>query len=100
MYGDNSKRETHPVGQKKPNAWGLYDMHGNVWEWCGDWYEDYPESFVTDSEGPDHGKFRVLRGGAWINDPRLLRCAGRAICQPGNGDDYAGFRVVRVSPAQ
>ena len=64
-YDGNSDEMTHPVGQKKPNAWGLYDMHGNVWEWCLDWKGDYPETTVVDPTGPDTGMSRVLRSGSW-----------------------------------
>ncbi|MBO6003983.1 MAG: formylglycine-generating enzyme family protein, partial [Verrucomicrobia bacterium] len=78
-YKCNSKEKTHPVGRKKPNAWGLYDMHGNVDEWCLDWYkyEDYPTSAVTDPMGPDIGDYRVTRGDSWFNTPRFCRSAHR-----------------------
>ncbi len=64
-YINNSDQETHPVGEKKPNAWGLYDMHGNVWEWCQDWYGDYSQGSVIDPVGLSSGTDRVSRGGGW-----------------------------------
>ena len=68
-----------PVGQFEPNAFGLYDMHGNVWEWCADWYSDdyYAASPLNDPAGPDSGRCRVLRGGAWIFVPNFCRSASR-----------------------
>ena len=74
-YGKNSDGKTHPVGEKKPNAWGLYDMHGNVWEWCQDWWKDgyYKESPVDDPTGPLKGSYRVLRGGSWSLPARYRR---------------------------
>ena len=64
-YGDNSNGETHSVGEKGANLWGLYDMHGNVWEWVQDWYGNYPEGPLTDPTGPESGSYRVVRGGSW-----------------------------------
>ena len=84
-YYDNSGRNAHPVGQKKPNAWGLYDMHGNVFEWCQDWYGEYPSGAVTDPTGPDNGTEHICRGGGWFDDAR--RC-----CSPIRRRDPADFR--------
>ena len=93
-YEDNSDTEMHPVGQKKPNAWGLYDMHGNVWEWCADRYGNYSTTAVTDPTGPTSGSDRVLRGGGWDDGADYCRSANRS----SNNPDYFiifdnGFRV-------
>jgi formylglycine-generating enzyme required for sulfatase activity len=94
-YGPNSGSKTHPVGQKKPNAWGLYDVHGNVWEWCQDWFGNYPKGPVIDPTGPEKGDWRVLRGGSWNVDlPAYLSSSYRDFFPPGSRDDYYGFRCV------
>jgi hypothetical protein len=95
-YAGNSGDETHPVGQLSPNAWGLYDMHGNVREWCSDWYNDkyYGSSSSIDPSGHSTGSYRVNRGGNWLAIPRRLRAAVRSYNTPGYANDYLGFRLV------
>jgi formylglycine-generating enzyme required for sulfatase activity len=88
----NGGSETHPVGTKKPNAWGLYDMHGNVWEWCADWCLLYPADAQVDPAGPSSGSWRVLRGGLWGSVPSGCRSAGRYLNSPGRRCNYFGFR--------
>ena len=93
-YKYNSDRATHPVGQKLPNVWGLYDMHGNVWEWCLDRYGDYPTSAVTDPTGPIMGSSRVIRGGSWYFYAGGCRSATRSGNGPSYYDSNYGFRVA------
>jgi DNA-binding helix-hairpin-helix protein with protein kinase domain len=97
-YDSNSGRTTHPVGEKKPNAWGLYDMHGNVWEWCADWYGDYPNGEVTNPTGPGSGQFRVLRGGSWRDNPGYCRSASRFRNSPVNRNYNFGVRLCLDFP--
>ncbi len=94
-YNENAEAKTHPVGQKKPNAWGLHDMHGNVWEWCHDGRRDYEPGLAVDPVGPtDAGADRVIRGGGWADSALLARSAFRDAVPPGNRGDDLGFRCL------
>jgi formylglycine-generating enzyme required for sulfatase activity len=95
-FGGNSDNKTHPVGQKKANAWGLYDMHGNVWQWCQDWYGAYPQSDQVDPQGPAQGSYRVFRGGCWSDAPRGCRSAYRDSVWPESREDRRGCRLALV----
>ena len=88
----NSNETTHPVGEKTPNAWGLYDMSGNVLQWCFDWYGDYPGGAVTDPTGPASGHFRMARGGSWRVE--IFRSASRAGGSSARRDYTLGFRLA------
>ena len=94
-YSENSSKTKHAVGQKKPNDWGLYDMHGNIFQWCSDWYANsYTDTQENDPSGPIKGKTRVLRGGCWGYPPRLCRSAFRNGVVPSILSGSIGFRVV------
>lgn len=87
-----------PVKSYPPNRWGLYDMHGNVWEWCGDWYAPYPVTAVVDPQSPDSGDAKIRRGGSWFSSGKKCRSANRAHGHPGSKYKNSGFRLVMEVP--
>jgi len=95
-FEENSEGRTHPVGRKKPNAWGLYDMHGNVWEWCQDWYGEYPHGAAIDPKGPPKGSRRVLRGASAFNASWNVRSTLRTNDPPDFRGGLAGFRILKT----
>ena len=103
-YYKNSGSKTHPVGEKLPNAWGLHEMHGNVWEWCSDWYDkNYYAEFskqgdAINPQGPAKGEYRVLRGGSWLDVQMFARAVYRSYFHPALRLINIGFRVVLCRP--
>jgi formylglycine-generating enzyme required for sulfatase activity len=95
-FSSNSGQKTQPVGQKKPNPWGLYDMHGNVFEWCADWYGSYSSGVSTDPQGATSGGDRVMRGGSWIHGGFRCPCAYRLNFAPAGRNSTYGFRCART----
>lgn len=97
-FNKNAARSTHPVGQKKPNAWNLHDTHGNVMEWCSDFYGNYPSDSATDPRGPESGEKRTLRGGGWFFVPLYARSSHRDAYAPTARYVGLGFRLVAEVP--
>lgn len=91
---ENCDATTHPIGLKHPNPWGLHDMHGNVWEWCFDWFEPYPAGPLTDPTGPATSKYKVFKGGGWNQDVEYARASSRFMMSPSNGIHFVGFRLA------
>lgn len=92
FYGDSAK--TFPVGSFKPNAWGLYDMHGNVAEWCSDWHDYYSPDPQENPKGPETGSWKIIRGGSWYDYNYNCRCAYRYYYSPETRYNFIGFRIV------
>jgi formylglycine-generating enzyme required for sulfatase activity len=93
-YRQNSDRRTRPVARKMPNEWQIYDMHGNVWEWCQDWYEEYVRRHIDNPTGPILGDFRVSRGGGYISFAVGCRAANREKMMPEYRSQDQGFRLA------
>ncbi|MBN2326566.1 MAG: SUMF1/EgtB/PvdO family nonheme iron enzyme [Candidatus Omnitrophica bacterium] len=95
-YAANSGKTTHPVGCKQPNPWGFYDLQGNVWEWCEDWYEPARSSLLSGASGPRKGTVRVIRGGSFLVDASMIRSYARGFFSPSNRHDDLGLRLARA----
>jgi formylglycine-generating enzyme required for sulfatase activity len=97
-YCGNSGRKSRPVARKSPNGWELYDMHGNVSEWCRDWYGEYGPDSQTDPRGPESGPGKVIRGGSWFSNAKNCRSASRFHWPPNSRSEFIGFRLVKEIP--
>jgi formylglycine-generating enzyme required for sulfatase activity len=97
-YFENAGGETRAVGTLRPNPWGLHDMHGNVWEWCGDWYGEYGTAAETDPPGPSAGGVRVDRGGGWSSYIKACRSSSRAASDPSRRYGFLGLRLALSAP--